>query len=189
MAPRRRAAPARRSSCRRRHRDRRAGSPTTCWCPRTTASSASASPSMPRGRGAWPGAIDYLRAVRPPIRARTAAPVSGAGGSEQPVSPGKRFPRGLGRIRGAGSAAGDTTTAALADAEALVHAGRCPTPSTGWSPRTGPTAIRRSRSARSASANDAAEAIEPGPGRTPWPPVYPDPFPDVVLRPPRDRRR
>ena len=42
------------------------------------------------------------------------------------MRPGKRFPRSLGRIRGTGPEAGDTTTAALADAEALVQAGRVP---------------------------------------------------------------
>ena len=134
-----------------------------------------------RGRGA----IDYLRAVRPPIRARTAAPVSGAGGSEQPVRPGKRFSRGLGRDRAPGPAAGDATARPWPRPRPSSTPDGSPTRSTGSSPRTEPSATRPIEIRTLRLRDDAARRSSPGPGARPGRRCTPTRFPTSSARSPR----
>lgn len=90
-----------------------------------------------------------------------------------------RFSRRPGRDR-APTPAVDATAAALAEAETLVGAGRVPDAidrlaAANRMHRDPAIEIRTLR-----LRDEAASAIGPGPGRAPWPPVYADPFPDVV---------
>ncbi len=95
------------------------------------------------------------------------------------MRPGKLFQRGLGRDRRPEPGDTDTTAAALSEADELARAGRLRDAidrlvEANHAHRDPAVEIRTLRLREA-----AAEAIGPGPGRRPWPPVYADPFPDV----------